>query len=419
MEFKKGRLNMNIMMSRLYEVSMRKGFFQLLIIIYFLLIINCEKKNLSPDILQSYSNSDLSSENVEQITDKEDEQVIGNEFPIRFVLNGLHGFLNDELKIVIPPIYANGFNYTDHGYVIVSYTLEDGRGESRILDRNGNIVFREIWGNISLLYDDVISYRVKSESLNLNRVIRFRDNFLIADRLGETIKSPDGNLFVARLYETGEYIFMDFSGNRVLANLQLHMFTRGFSEGRAVVIEGNNREVRIIDINGDFYGSLQFFRAGEYFSEGLLPAETTDRRTGYINRDGEFAFFVPITSDIPNNDWSPLNATQFRNGYAIIQTVLYPSIWRVINNQGEYVSDELPILEAVHFVNDISLIRISHDELGFMNIKGELLYDKVFERADSFHKGYAIIVYNGRDGIINTDGKIYWSDEFAYIGNKE
>jgi hypothetical protein len=35
----------------------------------------------------------------------------------------------------------------------------------------------------------------------------------------------------------------------------------------------------------------------------------------------------------------------------------------------------------------------------------------MFEKADSFNSGYARIIYQGRDGILNTEGQLFWSDE--------
>ena len=46
------------------------------------------------------------------------------------------------------------------------------------------------------------------------------------------------------------------------------------------------------------------------------------------------------------------------------------------------------------------------------------MIEPIFEYADSFFQGYARIVYQGRDGIINTSGEIFWSDEIVKAQNE-
>jgi hypothetical protein len=118
---------------------------------------------------------------------------------------------------------------------------------------------------------------------------------------------------------------------------------------------------------------------------------------------------VPIVTVPINYNVGSLRATNFKEGYAIVQTMLNPSTWRVINNEGKFVSDELHI----SFANDFScgLSCIKEDKgYGYINTNGDMVIEPVFEDADSFYQGYARIVYKGRDGLINTEGKIFWSD---------
>ena len=162
-------------------------------------------------------------------------------------------------------------------------------------------------------------------------------------------------------------------------------------------------------MDGNFYGDVELQRAGWCFSVGLLPAESKDGRTGYVDRNGEFAFLVPIINE-GNED---LCATNFNNGYALIQTTIDPPIWRVINNKGEFLSDELNFLSAKEFSDGLSLIKTMDNCYGYICPNGDFAIDPVFNEADSFFQGYARIKYQGRDGIINTAGKIFWSDDLA------
>jgi len=379
---------------------MRKALYKFLLVIpiYVIFLYGCEKKTVDMQTVQPLNNSTES-----YFSDPVTANDNTGELPILFVLNGLYGYLDRQLRVIIPPIYTRGFIYTDHGYATV-YDLQG----AKILDSEGKIVFSEDCPYIGILYDDIITYVPNGE--RLYKVVKFRDNTVIIDRLGQPASSIEDGIILARI--GSEYIYINYTGERILPELNLRRMSREFKEGRAVVVEGENWDIRIIDINGNFYGDLHFYRTGRNFSEGLLPAETKDGRTGYINRDGEFAFIVPIVADIPDDDESPLNARDFSDGYALIQTVSDPPIWRIINNLGEFVSGELSISQAGAFVDGLSRIRIDTG-YSYINTRGEIIVTQMFDSADSFHRGYARIIYQGRDGIINTEGQIFWSDDLV------
>ena len=143
--------------------------------------------------------------------------------------------------------------------------------------------------------------------------------------------------------------------------------------------------------------------------------ETKDGRTGYVNTDGEFAFLVPII----NYEEDRLYATDFKEGYAIIQTIADPPTWRVINRNGDFVSEGHVLSWAETFSDGLSRITIDYEKYGFMNTKGEIVIEPIFDEVYSFYQGYAKIKYQGRDGIINTEGKIFWSDEIMEAYNKK
>jgi hypothetical protein len=337
-----------------------------------------------------------------------------DELPILFALNGFYGYMDSEMRIIVPPIYDQGFDYNDQGYTWVRYEGIRNRFECMVLNWKGKAVFHEITAGLNILYDDIICYVPFGKKLR--RVERFRNGTVIIDGLGSGASSSEDGILL--INDGSERYFMDLSGNKILPDLDMVRLTYGFREGRAVItaIIDDSRDMHIIDVNGKFYDKLNLFRAGSYFSEGLLPAETKERVTGYINRDGEFVFTVPIVAEYYDDDWSPLLATDFKGGYALIQTSLEPPVWRVINNMGDFVSDELSIFQASAFADGLSCIRTTGTidrKYGYINTKGETVIEPVFDDANSFVRGYARIVYEGRDGLINTEGEIFWCDEFV------
>jgi hypothetical protein len=388
---------------------MKKHLYFLLAIIYCAVLGSCEKQRVNAQIVPLIHNSIVEVEN--NVSDTMVPEKNGDDFPTLFSFNGLYGYLNKHMQMVIPPIYDRATHFTDGGYAVVRYKEKYGLWECRILDYTGEILFCKYTGGLDILFDDVITYQ--SEEDGLYKVVRFRNNTIIAQRLGEAAKFSEEDIILVRFFDTNERMFINSTGEKVLPNLELKRTSRGFQEGRAVVVLGETWAIRIIDKNGNFYGNLDIHRAGRNFSEGLLPVEITDGRTGYINKDGEFAFFVPIIADNPDYDESPLNATDFKSGYALVQTVLDPPTWRVINNQGDYASNELSLLWADAFMDGLSRVKVSSAGYGYINTNGDMIIEPIFDSADSFHNGYARIVYQGRDGLINTGGKIFWSDELV------
>ena len=333
-----------------------------------------------------------------------------DELPILFTLNNLYGYLDSQLQIIVPARYDRGFDYNNQGYTWVRYQGERYRFECIVLNWKGKAVFHEYIASMVILYDDIICL-----GYDLPRVVRLRDGKVIADRLGTMAESTEDGIILVRFFSGNEMAFIDSSGKRILPDLKMRRISETFREGRAVITDDNG-DILIIDINGQSYGDLDFFRTGRYFSEGLLPAETKERVTGYINREGEFVFNVPIVADRQSDAWDLPNATDFKGGYALIQTSLEPPVWRVINNMGDFVSDELSIFQASAFADGLSCIRTTGTidrKYGYINTKGETVIEPVFDDANSFVRGYARIVYEGRDGLINTEGEIFWCDEFV------
>ena len=399
---------------------MKKTFsFLLATLICCVLLYTCERQTASKKTVTVANNDTVSSRFPFTNPDFPEWETSGwstidqtkDELPILFTLNNLYGYVDSQLRVIVPPIYDRAYIYNDQGYTWVRY---QGRGnifECMVLNWKGEAVFHAYTADLDILYDDIIIYTTRLEGQS--RVERIRDGTFITDMRGPASSSEDG---IMLFFNGGDRAFLDSSsGRRLLPDLDMVRLTYGFREGRAVITDVN-RGLQVIDINGKFYDKLSFFRTGRYFSEGLLPAETKDRVTGYINREGEFAFNVPIVAEYYDDDWSPLFATDFKDGYALIQTSLEPPVWRVINNMGEYVSDELSIFHASAFADGLSCVRTTgtiDSKYGYINTKGETVIAPVFESASSFVRGYARIVYQGRDGLINTGGEIFWSDELV------
>jgi hypothetical protein len=332
-----------------------------------------------------------------------------NVFPqelIPFSYNGRYGYINSEFNIVIEPRFINAEHFSTDGFAIVSF----GSSNPGIIDINGNVIKSLDHGLINYIYGDLFYFYDFGET-NDTYIIRIKDNKIIARQTGYPGKlSEKGYMLASFSYDERRFVFIDFDGNKVLTHLNMTRLSYSFFEQRAS-ISFEDWVHQIIDMEGNVVGNIKFSYLGQRYSEGLIPAKSLEGGvTGYVNRSGSFAFTVPfLTEGIPM-------ATNFRGGYAAIKTNASPSIWKIINAQGRIVSDNIFVSNMQDFSDGLSLVSIfdpttREHKYGYINTRGEYLVRPVLENADSFENGYARIVYNGKEGLLKTNGRVIWSSD--------
>jgi hypothetical protein len=110
-----------------------------------------------------------------------------------------------------------------------------------------------------------------------------------------------------------------------------------------------------------------------------------NKTTGYMNTNGQFAFILPfiIADNMPQ-------ATEFQSGRALIMTNNNPFTWRIIDNEGNYVSGDILITSANTFCNGLSRIyRTSQPgktQYGYLDTKGKFFIEPILDSADDFHR---------------------------------
>ena len=339
---------------------------------------------------------------------------------ITFSFEGKYGFADSNLQIVIEPQFpviplGKIPHFTEEGFAIVSF----GPGAARvaIIDVTGNEILTLERGLINRVYRDLFHLSVfyLNDSRRMDsKIVRLSDNKIIASSLASSVTYPSGDRYImVRFLGENRYTFIDSDGNRVLQHLLIERDSNPFFEQRAVIYTDEWEELLIIDMEGNTVGNLSFRFLGTGFSEGLLPAMTEDGTTGFVNRSGEFAFKIPLL-----NIYHELGATSFSGGYAAKKTNVSPIVWRVINNHGQVVSGDIHAFEMRPFFDGLSLVRVFNRETqenrwGYVNARGEFLVRPVLEAADDFRNGFARIKYNGREGLLNTNGKVIWSSNIV------
>lgn len=135
-----------------------------------------------------------------------------------------------------------------------------------------------------------------------------------------------------------------------------------------------------------------------YFSEGLAPVVKKDSRITYINKDGEVVFELTKYKNDPIEEAYP-----FENGIARVRTASGKS--GCINTKGEFVVP--PLYSSIFYAGEnILLIKNEKDQWGYINYKGKTLIEPKYSDANGFNEnGFAMVVMNGKQIIINRKGK--------------
>ena len=330
------------------------------------------------------------------------------EIRIPFSFGGRYGYINNALQVVIKPQFNRVSHFSEEGFAIVYF----GPGASRvaIIDITGKEMLSLENGLINHIYGDLYhlnNVRTRDEEV----IIRLIDNNIIARQTHHRGPASNDGYMVAEFFrESRRFFFIDFEGNWVLQHLTLTPGSRSFFEQRAV-FSNEDWVLQIIDMEGTVVGDMSFKFLGGRFSEGLIPAVSEEGIAGYVNRSGEFEFLLP---NLFMHGMGNLAATNFRGGYAAIQTSETPRSWRIINNQGQMISENIYAFEMREFSEGLSLVRVLNNETGefrkgYVNTRGEFLVRPILESADDFRNGFARIRHNGREGLLTTNGKVIWS----------
>ena len=380
---------------------------KLLVLIIFILFLSCEGRQKRQRIESSSERNKTIVSTGANNNSIQDKAAISTEADnvilIPFYSKGFYGYVNSALQVVIRPKFEKAGHFTSDGFAIAYIGLI----KPAIINIQGNVVKSLSYGTIYHIYGDI--YEFQGSEINERYIIRIKDNKVIAEQAGSNgMTTKEGYIMGIFPYEEKRHCFIDFDGNKVLTHLNMNRPSYSFFDQRARITD-EDWNPRIIDMEGNNVGDFSFVSIGQRYSEGLIPAGTADGITGYLDKSGSFSFTVPFVSDngIPD-------ATDFSGGYAAVKTSNYN--WKIINADGQIVSENLSVDYMNEFSDGLSMILIYNpatDErkYGYVNTKGEYLVRPILDVADDFKNGYARIEYNGREGLLKTNGKVIWSSD--------
>lgn len=199
---------------------------------------------------------------------------------------------------------------------------------------------------------------------------------------------------------------------------------------QTLILAGNDSSYGYIDLKGNIKIPYQYVEAYQ-FSEGMALVSLGKDLYGFINKDGEYVIFPKYKK-----------ATSFKEGIAFVMDERNRIF--AINKSGKLMYE----LEGIDRINSFSegratitrgiksgvidmegviivpfiynmiypfkdgyalVSKFIGDGLmyNFIDVNGNVLSDRWFQRANSFNEGYAKVSFNGKEyGMIDTTGKV-------------
>ena len=365
-------------------------------------------------VLTSCSNRqkvDVSPEPQEEIQDvlKTDEEITppDDRIYIKFLYEGKYGLLDSQLNVIKKNDYKKIWLINDFIFFAEPKALKISDLDLRL--KATLSVYSDGLSNVFYLIGDY--YCLQMYGAN---------DYVYDIKTGE--KKPYGQLcsnhsnnttsFLQPVWLEGYYVSI-LDGSRHFSERDYEKVFQ-FSNGLAVVLKEDGTKALI---NEDGMIMLDdVINCAPYFYNGLMPV-ITKNTSGYINANCEFVF----ECDLVNEDWKtnvggvPSLRGGFLEDYAYVHTK--ENSWTIMARDGTVIKDNVPY-ETRSDGFCCGLIKVySNGKSGYVNRDGELAVPMILDSAENFVNGYAIVNYDGEDGLLDTNGNIYLSRDLL-DGNK-
>lgn len=304
--------------------------------------------------------------------------------------DGKEGFVNNDLKVVIDPIYESigGFQEKFFGdYAIVrldnlygvinldgDFVLKPVYKELSYASTPGVFQFREgeTYGLIdfdgNVLLKPLFNYNIEFVNNGKNLIVSKEGQFGILNRKGK-IKTPFIYDFIGGDFDTeifpfrkGEKSgFLDKKGKVVIpATFDI---AEVFKDNYAVVV--SNKKYGIINLKGDYVIDPIYDHISTQARFPMIPHPRNDKTRYYLKKSGKYGLLDENLKTIVPFIYDEIGS--FNENFAFVK------------KDGKY---------------------------GYINIEGELVIPMEYEDADIFSEGLAAVVKNGKWGYINRKNEV-------------
>jgi hypothetical protein len=343
-----------------------------------------------------------------------------------------YGFVNENMEIVQQPVYRY-IQYSNDGSYICTDEYTDTEKAVSIFNKNGKLVWKSpdpeqivpIYGQY-FFSQPLDSDRARDSELidaAKGTVTKLIDFFDIC-RIDFTEQIPDPP-FAVRLSDSYKYFGKDLKKEY----LSEKTFQCAFPmvDGAAAVIIGNH-EYSLINKEGAVILD-HIYNCANNFCEGLMPVQMYDKRSGFVNNKGKFVFECPIYDNSrkfsPGPD--PSLYYVFSEGYAYVP--VSETAWNIYSKEGKIVAGNLSAVPANWAVFSEGKMAVYKTDgtgkeiYGYIDTRGNTAVPFIFDgtgyyNTGSFHDGYAIVMYKGRDALLDEDGNLYFSDDLIAENRK-
>lgn len=153
----------------------------------------------------------------------------------------------------------------------------------------------------------------------------------------------------------------------------------------------------------------------EMYSENLIAIKTADGKSGFADTTGQFVFYCDFYKD--ESDYAPKAMATlnyyFRDGFVCVQGK--SKKWFIFDIEG----NSIEIGNGLNMENTLSsegffLVSRNNDgkkQFGFINQKGDEIIPCRFDSASNYCNDFARVIINGKKGVIDKNGNLYYSED--------
>lgn len=333
-------------------------------------------------------------------------------WPIRE--NGLYGFIDNAGEVVIAPQFAYAFRFSEGlaavnvGGTQTTYDIPVD-GKWGFIDRSGRYVINPQYFSPPTTgkpYDLNDLARVLHEGyiFSEGKAAVYTDNGWVYIDSAQNVVVNDPRIKSARrfieglaaVYIDGKWGYIDHSyktASDSIAIAPAYIYPVNFLNGHILTMDRESRWV-VIDRNGN--RKLPQYRIESNFFEGVAIVQDSFK-TGEINFSSQYKY------GLVDEDGRFLFTPQFdlvgRYGSGLCPALV-----------GSKVGDQVAFADQVRVDNNIG------GKWGFVNRRGEFVFNPIYEDAKGFSENIGAIKMGGLWGYMAPDGSMITGFEFRWVG---
>ena len=282
-------------------------------------------------------------------------------------------------------------------------------GKYGIISNEKNIKVQPIYNWISINSELIVCSR--------NRKIEIYDtslNLKYSPEMRVNINGYDKNKIFLTDSLNGKKYVLDVWTGEVKDYIPIYMEEHGFSDNVQLVIEKNKSAplYSIVDREGNVL-LTDIEQAHSVFSDGMLAVIMKDGKSGFVNTKGKFVFEADFYID--PEDLGPRKYPSilygFSEGKVLVKNNEKKWVQYDIKGKKKYLPENIIPIDP-YYENGLLLVKdIETEKMGYMNQKLEMVIPCKFEGARRFVGKYAVIIYEGKDAIIDSKGNISFCED--------